>query len=91
MKFIQMRISFLCILSVAMESTTILGAILGIVALMLVFLLYVNRRWCFHTTPAFSCCDENSLPSKYVHKMGMLCALLYRGTMYYIFLDIIMM
>lgn len=55
---------------VAMESTTILGAILGLVVLILVFLLYVNRRWCFHTTPAFACCDENSLPSKYVHKMG---------------------
>lgn len=37
---------------------------------MLVFLLYVNRRWCFRKTPAFACCDENSLPSKYVHKMG---------------------
>lgn len=56
---------------VAMESTTILAVILGLVALMLVFLLYVNRRWCFRTTPAFARCDENSLPSKYVHKMGM--------------------
>lgn len=59
-----------------MESTTILGAIFGLVALMLVFLLYVNRRWCFHTTPAFACCDENSLPSKYVHKMGKLLSTL---------------
>lgn len=59
-----------------MESTTILGAILGLVALMLVFLLYVNRRWCFHTTPSFACCDENSLPSKYVHKMGKLIHML---------------
>lgn len=53
-----------------MESTTIIGAIFGLVALMLVFLLYVNRKWCFHSTPGFPCCDENSLPSKYVHKLG---------------------
>lgn len=56
--------------SVMMESTTVLGAIFGFVALMLVFLLYFNRKWCFHSTPGFPCCDENSLPSKYIHKMG---------------------
>lgn len=53
-----------------MESTTILGAIFGLVALMLVFFLYINRKWCFNSTPGFPCCDETSLPSKYVHKMG---------------------
>lgn len=53
-----------------MESTTILGAIFGLVALVLVFLLYVNRKWCFRTTSGFPCCDENSLPSKYVQKIG---------------------
>lgn len=56
--------------SVVMEGTTMLGAIFGLVALMLVFFLYVNRKWCFNSTPGFPCCDENSLPSKYVHKMG---------------------
>lgn len=53
-----------------MESTTILGALFGLVTLMLVFFLYINRKWCFNSTPGFPCCDENSLPSKYVHKMG---------------------
>lgn len=53
-----------------MESTTILGAIFGLAALMLVFLLYVNRKWCFRSTSGFSCCDENSLPAKYVQKIG---------------------
>lgn len=57
-------------LTVTMESTTILGAIFGLVALMLVFFLYINRKWCFNSTPGFPCCDETSLPSKYVHKMG---------------------
>lgn len=56
--------------TVTMESTTILGAIFGLVALMLVFFLYINRKWCFNSTPGFPCCDETSLPSKYVHKMG---------------------
>lgn len=56
--------------AVTMESTTILGAIFGLVALMLVFFLYINRKWCFNSTPGFPCCDETSLPSKYVHKMG---------------------
>lgn len=65
--------------TVAMESTTILGGIFGLVALMLIFLLYANRRWCFHTTPAFACCDENSLPSKYVHKMGKLFGMFLNG------------
>lgn len=55
---------------VTMENTTIFGAIFGLMALMLVFFLYINRKWCFNSTPGFPCCDESSLPSKYVHKMG---------------------
>lgn len=54
-----------------MEATTFLGAFFGLAALMLVLFLYINRKWCFNSTHGFaSCCDENGLPSKYIHKMG---------------------
>lgn len=53
-----------------MEATTFIGAILGFVALILVFFLYINQKWCFNTTAGISCCDENALPSKYIHKIG---------------------
>lgn len=49
-----------------------MGAVLGLAALMLVLFLYISRKWCFHHKHAgFPCCDENNtLPSKYIHKMG---------------------
>lgn len=58
--------------AVPMETTTFLGAVLGLAALMLVLFLYISRKWCFHHKHAgFPCCDENNtLPSKYIHKMG---------------------
>lgn len=55
-----------------METTTFLGAILGLAAVVLVLFLYISRKWCFHHTHGgFPCCDDaNTLPSKYIHKMG---------------------
>lgn len=53
-----------------METTTFVGALIGFVALLLVFFLYINRKLCFNSNGNFPCCDENTLPSKYIHKMG---------------------
>lgn len=55
-----------------METTTFLGALFGLAALILVLFLYISRKWCFHRKHGgFPCCDENNtLPSKYIHKMG---------------------
>lgn len=53
-----------------MEATTFLGALLGFIALLLVMFLYMHRKWCFSSHGGFPCCDENALPSKYIHKMG---------------------
>ncbi|XP_055600336.1 uncharacterized protein LOC129749392 [Uranotaenia lowii] len=54
-------------MNVSMETTTVLGAALGFIALMLVLFLYINRKWCFATPGTFLCCDENTLPAKTVH------------------------
>lgn len=36
---------------------------------MLLFFLYVNRKWCFHTRRGLYCCDEKHLASKCVQKL----------------------
>ncbi|XP_055856113.1 uncharacterized protein LOC129919284 [Episyrphus balteatus] len=53
------------------EATTLVGALFGLVALMLVFFLFINRKWCFHASShAFPCCDDNNISSKYVQKLS---------------------
>lgn len=56
-------------MNASMETTTFFGALFGFVALLLVLFLYINRKWCFNNSTGL-CCDEKSLPSKYVHKMA---------------------
>lgn len=53
-----------------MEATTFLGAVLGFIVLLLVLFLYIQRLWCFNSNRGFPCCDENTLSSNYIHKMG---------------------
>ncbi|KAM7360109.1 synaptotagmin 14 isoform 1-T2 [Cochliomyia hominivorax] len=52
------------------EITTVLSALFGVIALMLLFFLYVNRKWCFHTRRGLHCCDEKHLASKCVQKLS---------------------
>ncbi|XP_061401821.1 synaptotagmin-14 [Musca vetustissima] len=52
------------------EITTVLSAVFGVVALMLLFFLYVNRKWCFHARRGLHCCDEKHLASKCVQKLS---------------------
>ncbi|XP_055906060.1 synaptotagmin-14 [Eupeodes corollae] len=55
----------------SVEATTLVGALFGLVALMLVFFLFINRKWCFHaSTHSFPCCDDNGISSKYVQKIS---------------------
>lgn len=51
------------------EITTVLSALFGVIALMLLFFLYVNRKWCFHARRGIHCCDEKHLASKCVQKL----------------------
>lgn len=52
---------------VSME-TTVFGAGLGMCVLVVVFFLYMNRKWCFSNTSGnFPCCDEKSLTTKTIH------------------------
>ncbi|CRK88504.1 CLUMA_CG002261, isoform A [Clunio marinus] len=52
---------------VSME-TTVFGAGLGMCVLVVIFFLYMNRKWCFsHTSGSFPCCDEKSLSTKTIH------------------------
>uniref|UniRef100_A0A1I8Q2V0 C2 domain-containing protein n=2 Tax=Stomoxys calcitrans TaxID=35570 RepID=A0A1I8Q2V0_STOCA len=52
------------------EITTVLSAVFGVIALMLLFFLYVNRKWCFHARRGLHCCDEKHLASKCVQKLS---------------------
>ncbi|XP_037940853.1 synaptotagmin-14-like [Teleopsis dalmanni] len=52
------------------EITTVLGAFFGVIALMFLFFLYVNRKWCFHARHGLNCCNEKNFPSKYVQKIS---------------------
>ncbi|TMW49658.1 hypothetical protein DOY81_005262 [Sarcophaga bullata] len=51
------------------EITTVLSALFGVIALMLLFFLYINRKWCFHARRGIHCCDEKHLASKCVQKL----------------------
>ncbi|GJQ66247.1 putative protein kinase C conserved region 2 [Trypoxylus dichotomus] len=50
------------------EGGTLLGAIAGIGALFLVFLLYINKRWWLNTVGGINCCEEAcpTVSSRYV-------------------------
>jgi hypothetical protein len=46
------------IVSVPVEATAFLGAVAAFVVLLLVFFLYLNKKWCFTAIGGFPCCDE---------------------------------
>lgn len=50
--------------------TTVFGAGLGMCALVVVFFLYMNRKWCFSTSGNFPCCDEKSLSTKTIQSFS---------------------
>lgn len=61
---------FLLLFAVSME-TTVFGAGLGMCVLVVVFFLYMNRKWCFSNTSGnFPCCDEKSLSTKTIHSFS---------------------
>nr|CAD7258541.1 unnamed protein product [Timema shepardi] len=43
---------------VPVEATAFLGAVAAFVVLLLVFFLYLNKKWCFYSIGGFPCCDE---------------------------------
>lgn len=54
--------------AVSMETTV--GAGLGMCVLVIIFFLYMNRKWCFSSSSGnFPCCDE-SLSSKTIHSFS---------------------
>uniref|UniRef100_A0A1A9UFI7 Uncharacterized protein n=1 Tax=Glossina austeni TaxID=7395 RepID=A0A1A9UFI7_GLOAU len=52
------------------EITTVLSALFGVIALMLLIFLYVHRKWCFHARRGLHCCDDKYLASKCVQKLS---------------------
>ncbi|XP_063231633.1 synaptotagmin-14 isoform X2 [Bacillus rossius redtenbacheri] len=44
---------------VPVEATAFLGAVAAFVVLLLVFSLYLNKKWCFYGFGGFPCCDES--------------------------------
>ncbi|RZF47422.1 hypothetical protein LSTR_LSTR007349 [Laodelphax striatellus] len=44
--------------NVPAEATAFLGAVAAFVVLLLVFFLYLNKKWCFYGVSALNCCDE---------------------------------
>lgn len=42
----------------AVEATAYLGAVAGFAALLLVVLLFLNRRWCYSAVFGRKCCDD---------------------------------
>lgn len=58
------------LLAVSME-TTVFGAGFSLCVLVVVFFLYMNRKWCFSNTSGnFPCCDEKSLSTKTIHSFS---------------------
>lgn len=52
-----------------METT--FGAGLGMCVLVVIFFLYMNRKWCFSNTSGnFPCCDEKALSTKTIHSFS---------------------
>ncbi|XP_017081728.1 uncharacterized protein LOC108114998 isoform X2 [Drosophila eugracilis] len=51
------------------EVTTLLGAFLGVLVLLLLLFLYISRKCCFHYRHAVNCCDERYLAAKCVQKI----------------------
>ncbi|XP_069688694.1 synaptotagmin-14 isoform X2 [Periplaneta americana] len=45
-------------MNVPVEATAFLGAVAAFVVLLLVFFLYLNKKWCFYSIGGFPCCDE---------------------------------
>ncbi|KAJ9597260.1 hypothetical protein L9F63_011864, partial [Diploptera punctata] len=48
--------------SLPVEATAFLGAVAAFVVLLLVFFLYLNKKWCFYSIGGFPCCDESFGP-----------------------------
>ncbi|XP_047104453.1 synaptotagmin-14 [Schistocerca piceifrons] len=46
------------LMNVPVEATAFLGAVAAFVVLLLVFFLYLNKKWCFYGVGGFPCCDE---------------------------------
>lgn len=61
-----------CSFAVSMETTTFFGAGLGFMVIVVVFFLYMNRKWCFsNSTGNFPCCDdEKFLSTKTIHSFS---------------------
>lgn len=60
---------FPSLFAVSMETTV--GAGLGMCVLVVIFFLYMNRKWCFSSTSGnFPCCDEKSLSTKTIHSFS---------------------
>lgn len=57
-------------ISIVSMETTVFGAGLGMCALVVVFFLYMNRKWCFSTSGNFPCCDEKSLSTKTIQSFS---------------------
>lgn len=52
------NIHVVCLLTVRNDGSAFLGAIAGFAALLLVFLLYLNKRWWWGAVSGLACCDE---------------------------------
>ncbi|PSN34691.1 hypothetical protein C0J52_25282 [Blattella germanica] len=50
--------TWLLVSHVPVEATAFLGAVAAFVVLLLVFFLYLNKKWCFYSIGGFPCCDE---------------------------------
>jgi hypothetical protein len=53
----------LCLFTVPVEATAFLGAVAAFVVLLLVFFLYLNKKWCFYGIGGFPCCDVSLSPN----------------------------
>lgn len=86
-------LTFKCTLfyfTVSMETTV--GAGLGMCVLVIIFFLYMNRKWCFShsSNNKFICCDEKSLGSKTIHSFSKLIETLFTSKKYLNLLGIFM-
>ncbi|KAL7021944.1 hypothetical protein ACKWTF_012080 [Chironomus riparius] len=52
---------------VSLETTV--GAGLGMCVLVVIFFLYINRKWCFNNSTILPCCDEKTLSTKTIYNL----------------------
>jgi hypothetical protein len=70
MHIIHFVFSLFCLLMTIVSMETTVGAGLGLCVLVIIFFLYMNRKWCFSSSSGnFPCCDE-SLSSKTIHSFS---------------------